>query len=71
VEITIDYLGPAAEKFITRQIQVHLNKMPEQLEPQDVIKLTDWVKIAIALLTEDSKMVDAYAKDLHALASVK
>lgn len=71
VEVTTGYLGPAAEKFITRQIKSHLNKDPDQLTEADITKLADWVKVAIALLTEDGKMVDDFTKSLLELARKK
>ena len=71
VDVTTGYLGPAAEKFITRQIQAHLGKSPDQLTEEDIVKLTDWVKVAIALLTEDGKMVDDFTQALLELAHKK
>lgn len=67
VKVTQDYLGPAAERFVSRQIQTHLHKQPDALTEKDLVALVDWIKIAIALLTEDSKMVDDYARTLLAL----
>jgi hypothetical protein len=64
VAITTTYLGPAAERFIARQIQIHLNKNPEDLNKKDLEQLVDWIKIAIALLTEDGRVVDDYSKSL-------
>ncbi len=64
VKITQDYLGPAAERFVTRQIETHLQKQPEDLTKKDLVQLVDWLKIAIALLTEDGKMVDDFANSL-------
>lgn len=68
VAVTTEYLGPAAERFITRQIKTHLGKKPEELTKADVAKLVDWMKLAIALLTEDGKMVDDFTKSLLAIA---
>ncbi len=68
VKITQEYLGPAAERFISRQIQSHLNKKPENITKQDIPALTNWVKIAISLLTEDTAMVDSYTQSLLRLA---
>ena len=68
LQVTTDYLGPAAERFITRQIKVHLDKKPSELSPADVAKLADWLKVAIALLTEDNKMVDDFNRDLLKIA---
>jgi hypothetical protein len=69
VDVTTSYLGPAAERFISRQIQTHLHKSPDELLPEDIEKLSEWVKVAIALLTEDSKMVDDFTQSLIELAS--
>lgn len=68
VDVTASYLGPAAERFISRQIQTHLGKRPEELEEEDLEKLTDWVKIAIAFLTEDEKIVKDYSESLIKLS---
>lgn len=62
VQITKDYLGPAAERFINRQIIFHLKKDPEMLTKQDIPQLAEWVKVSIAILTEDKKMVDDFTK---------
>ena len=36
VDITYDYLGPAADRFVTRQIRSHLGKAPEELKKRDL-----------------------------------
>lgn len=64
VEVTYEYLGPAAERFVMREIEAHLKKSPEDLTKEDVAKLHDWSKLALALLTEDSSVVDAYSQSL-------
>jgi hypothetical protein len=68
VDVTLLYLGPAAERFIARQIKTHINKEPEELNEEDLEKLVDWIKLAIALLTEDSKMVNDFTESLLALS---
>ncbi|MBA3724100.1 MAG: hypothetical protein H0W89_04410 [Candidatus Levybacteria bacterium] len=60
--ITKDYLGPAAERFINRQITFHLQKKPELLAKEDIPQLAEWVKVSIAILTEDKQMVDDFTK---------
>lgn len=71
VEVTYDYLGPAAERFVAREVEAHLGKKPEDLTRSDIGKLHDWTKLAIALLTEDSKLVDEFSKNLMAIANKK
>ncbi|HSX41637.1 MAG TPA: hypothetical protein VLF21_03390 [Candidatus Saccharimonadales bacterium] len=58
VGITENYLGPAAPRFIDRQIEFHLKKKPDELTNQDLPQLVEWVKVSLALLTDDKKMVD-------------
>lgn len=60
VGITADYLGPAARRFIDRQIQNHLGKQPSELTSKDMVKLLDWMKVSIALLTEDRLIVTEF-----------
>jgi hypothetical protein len=67
VRITYIYLGPAADRFVTRQIANHLHKQPEQLRKADLPELIDWIKLAMGFLTEDQKMIDEYIGRLHTL----
>lgn len=67
VTITYDYLGPAADRFVTRQIRNHLKKDPQQLEPKDLRQLMDWIRLAMQLISSDSEVIDQYLADLEAL----
>jgi hypothetical protein len=60
VVITSVYLGPAADRFIARHIVNHLNKNPEKLAKDDINELVNWIKPAMGILTEDSRLVDDY-----------
>lgn len=68
VRVTHVYLGPSADRFISRQIQNHLNKPAEELSEDDLAKLIDWIKGAVSLLTEDSEVVEEYVEQLKKLA---
>jgi hypothetical protein len=67
-EITQDYLGPAAERFIDRQISMHLNKKPREITQHDLVKLIDWLKLSMALLTNDEHMVNEFTKRLESIS---
>lgn len=67
VSITEDYLGPAARRFIDRQTKSHLHKEPGHLTEAEFIKLADWVKLTLALLTKDEKLKNEYAEKLDKL----
>jgi hypothetical protein len=69
VETTHTYLGPAADRFIARQVQNHLKKRPEQLSHSDLSQLIDWIQIAVSLLTEDSDIIEDYITELRKLAT--
>ena len=69
VRITHVYLGPATERFITRQIQNHLQIEPEDLSEADLLKLIDWIRAAVSLLTEDGEIIEEYVAQLKLLAS--
>lgn len=68
VEATHTYMGPAAERFIDRQIKNHLNKEPSQLTAHDIHELIDWIKIAVSFLTEDSALIEEYIRQLKQIA---
>lgn len=67
VRITNVYLGPAADRFIARQVQNHLHKQPEELSRDDLKKLIDWIRVAVSLLTDDSEVIEEYAAQLQRL----
>lgn len=69
VEVTRDYLGPAADRFIARQIVSHLQKQPEELTRDDMRKLINWLKLSMAFLTNDEKLIDQYVEQLQEIAS--
>jgi|HubBroStandDraft_4_1064222.scaffolds.fasta_scaffold475664_2 hypothetical protein len=69
VDITYEYLGPAADRFVTRQIRNHLGKAPDELKKKDLRDLISWIKVAMSLLTDDDRLIDKYITDLRLLAS--
>jgi hypothetical protein len=68
IEISQDYLGPAAERFVHRQISSHIGKKPKELTFGDLTILIDWLKLSFALITDDGKLVEDYANRLNRLA---
>lgn len=65
LEITRDYLGPAAKRVLDRQIISHLHKDPIDLESNDIEVLIDWAKISFAFLTDDISQVEDYITRLQ------
>jgi hypothetical protein len=71
VAATAEYMGPAANRFIVRQIRTHLSKDPAQLEPKDLPILAHWIKLEISLLTDEEKIVDAFARSIEKLSTTR
>lgn len=69
VDITHEYLGPAADRFVTRQIRSHLHKNPEELKKRDLKNLIDWIGLAMSLLSEDEELVHKYVANLNNLTA--
>lgn len=67
VRVTHIYLGPAADRFIDRQVQNHLHKEPSKLSADDLSQLIDWIRVAVSLLTDDKEIVEEYIQQLHRL----
>jgi len=67
VRVTHIYLGPAAERFIDRQVQNHLDKDPERLTEADLERLLDWIRVAVSLLTDDKEIIEEYMEQLTML----
>src|SRR5882757_8818317 len=70
VNTTRAFLGPAADRFVMRQIQSHLHKSPEQLQRKDLAVLIDWIGLAMRVLSDDEELVNKYVADLKALAGI-
>jgi hypothetical protein len=67
VSVTQEYFGPAADRYVVRQIRNHLNKNPQQLRKQDLMGLIDWMGLTMALLIDDETIINKYIKDLKEL----
>jgi hypothetical protein len=64
VKVVSFYLGPAAPRFVDRQITFHLQKSPEEVTVEDLQRLTEWMRVSLALLTDDRAVVDECARKL-------
>jgi hypothetical protein len=69
VRVTHVYLGPAADRFIARQVENHLHKPPALLSRSDLLDLVDWIRAVVSLLTEDSDIIEEYISQLEKLAT--
>lgn len=69
VRIAEEFLGPAGERFIARQISFHLKKNPSEITKEDIPKISEWVKVSLALLTDDQKQVDDFNTKIMSLVA--
>ena len=67
VAVVTDYLGPAGERFVNRQVEFHLKKKPEEVTKDDIPKLAEWLKVTLAMLTEDASLVDDCSKRINGI----
>lgn len=68
VSVTHVYLGPAADRFIARQVENHLHKAPEELSQKDLRSLIEWIQVVVSLITDDNEIVEEYTAELRKLA---
>ena len=69
VDVSNEFLGPAGERFMRRQISMHLDIEPEELQAKDLAELVEWVRLTFAVLTDDKEHVDDFSNKLLSLAS--
>lgn len=69
VAIAEKFLGPAGERFVQRQISFHLKKKPEEITKEDIPKISEWIKVSLALLTNDKKEVEDFNNQILKLNS--
>lgn len=71
VKVTHVYLGPAAERFIDRQVENHLHKTPDKVTRTDINSLIDWIRVVVSLLTDDEEIIEEYLSELSKIANPK
>jgi hypothetical protein len=67
-EILKDYLGPAAPRFISRQISNHFGKDPESLQKSDIPILAIRIRSGLMVLTRDEVVVEEAFHRVSSLA---
>ena len=69
VEVSKEFLGPAGERFLRRQISTHLGIEPEDLERHHLKELVSWLRLTFAVLTNDSELVEDFSARLLSLSA--
>jgi hypothetical protein len=56
LQVSVNYLGPAAKIFFERQTKAHMNGLPfDSIEKQHLAELSKWVLISASLVIEQPK----------------
>jgi hypothetical protein len=71
IDITKDYLGPAAKRFVDRQIDVHLHKSPDKLIKDDISTLAIRIRSGLVVLTQDTKLVEEAFQRITAISDLE
>lgn len=69
IAISEEYLGPAGERFMRRQIKTHLDIEPEKISKKHLDELANWAGLTFAVITNNAAEVDEFKKKLSAVAS--
>lgn len=69
IRLSEEYLGPAGERFMRRQISTHLGIEPELLKKSHIPQLVTWVSLAFALLTDNAEEQEGFTHSLLSLSS--
>lgn len=67
IDILREPLGPAAERFLNRQMEFHLGKKTSHLTATNVKKITPSISTALSLLTSDKKSIVQTEKKILSL----
>lgn len=67
VDITTKYLGPTAERFIARHIEVHLHIQPSEITSEKIPALLKWLRASMTLITSDTKIVNDFSNRIEGL----
>lgn len=70
LSISEDYLGPAAQRFLSRLVTNHLGKPASEVTPADLPQLVIWIRLAATVITDDETVVTDYIKRLEKLGEV-
>ena len=67
VFIVQDYLGPAAVRFVDKQISFHLNREDKRIEKDEVMRVNEWMRVGLGLITQDKNLVNECFSRIEAI----
>jgi hypothetical protein len=67
-KVSVEYFGPATDRFLTAQIKHHLHKEPSELKRTDIPELVDWLALTLAHVTSDTEQIKQYIDRVRKLS---
>lgn len=67
-KIAEDYFGPAAPRLISRIATSRLNKDPKYITGKDLPELITWIKLTLAMITEETETINEFVFRLNELS---
>ena len=62
IDITNDYLGPASERFVNRQVTRHLSIGMDELTEKNIEELAKWIEVSASLLIDKNRAAELAEK---------
>jgi len=63
LKVTVEYIGPSAERFLERQTTAHLNGLAfKDLQPAHLAELSKWLATSAGLLIGKDKAAELAGK---------
>jgi len=67
LSILEQYVGPTAQRFLERHTESHLHKPANKLVPDDLPELITWIKLSMAVISDDELTLKALDRDISQL----
>lgn len=68
-KIAEDYFGPVAPRLISRIVTNHLRKEPKKVTGKDLPELVVWIRLTVAMVTEDTEVINEFISRLDTLSA--
>lgn len=64
-----DFFGPSGPHFIGKVVQNHLHKDPKRLTKHDMPELIVWLRLAVAMVIKDRRVIAKFISRLDRLSA--
>lgn len=71
IRTTHKYLDPTLSECIDSQLECQLHKTPDQLTKSELSGLIDWIRMIVALVADDNKLIERYISELNQISGYR